>query len=142
MNSTARNVELGKSLQLQGGFGLFEMLFGLAFIGFALTLILKLGPHYVDDYGVKAALQELHTDLAGKSAAEITREDINSNLSQNFQVSLIPDEILKSVETVREGGKLLVSINYETRQPLIANIDVVMRFKHEMDLADPTSKAQ
>ena len=37
----------------------------------------------------------------------------------------------------RDGGGIIITIDYEVRENLMGNIDVVMSFKHEVDLSKP-----
>ncbi len=120
---------------VQYGFSMWEAMFYLGMLGFVLTCALKLGPHYMDDRNIAEAMRGVHESLQGKDVFEIKDSDIRSRMGKFFQVSMLPDELLKEIEVEREAGKVILRLNYETRDNFMGNVDVVLRFEHEVDLA-------
>lgn len=129
-----------KTGKQQRGFTFWELSLYLCMFGFIVTCALKLGPHYVDDMNVAKAISGVHEALAGKDIYEVTNSDIKGRVSKFFQVSMISDEILKELEVERDSGKVLLRLNYDARTSFIGNIDIVMHFEHEVDLAQPYAK--
>jgi hypothetical protein len=121
----------------QQGLTFWELAVYIGFIGFILTGVMKLGPHYIDDNSVTSAIEGVHQQLAGKDIYEVTNADIKGRLSKFFDVDMISTELLKSMEVVRDGGKVLLVLNYEVREPFMGNVDAVMNFQHEVDLSQP-----
>lgn len=123
--------------RFQRGMSMWELMLLFGIIGFVLTCAMSLGPHYMDDQSVASALKNVHKDLSSKDIYEVTNTEIKGRLSKYFQVSTIDNEIEKSLEITRDGGQVLVTMNYEVREPFMGNIDVVLRFEHQEDFAKP-----
>lgn len=125
---------------LQKGATMWQMTFYVVFFLFVITALLKLVPLYMDDHNVATAINGVREQIAGRDVYEVTNTDIRSRLSKFFQVSMLPSELLKEVDVVREGGTVLLKLDYERRVELMGNVDVVLRFSHEVDLAEPPKK--
>lgn len=123
--------------QKQQGFTFWEISFYLLVAGFVVTCALKLMSFYIDDHNIQTAIEGVHQSMAGKDIYEVTNGDIRSSMSKYFQVSMIDEGLLQQMKVERSNGKVLLRMNYEARTPFMGNIDVVMRFNHEVDLAEP-----
>lgn len=123
----------------QSGFTMWEgaLIFGVIGLGF--TFLMKLGPRYIDDHSISSTFDELHKQMQGKDMYEVSNETIKKSLGKFFEVDMIPADVQQQVEIKRENGKVLLILDYEARQPLIGNIDAVMKFTHKVDLAAPLS---
>ncbi|HQQ74427.1 MAG TPA: DUF4845 domain-containing protein [Pseudomonadales bacterium] len=128
------------SKKLQQGATFWEMSLYISAFLFVITVVLKLAPLYIDDKNIASSMDGVHAALAGKDINEVTNSDIKGRLGKFFEVSMLPDDLLKQVEVVREGGKVLLKLDYEKRQPFMGNVDIVLRFNHQVDLAEPISK--
>src|SRR3569623_1970972 len=106
---------------------------GITFLGLLLVLIIvagfgialvKIVPLYLGNFKVKSVLDSLkeERDIATMTPAENKRR-INSRRDINV-VALKKDDI----KVTRAAGKTVITINYEKRVPLFANLDVVARF--------------
>lgn len=123
--------------KVQSGMTGTQVCFLLVGIAFAVSCVMTMLPIYLDDMAVGSALKNVHKDLVGKDIYQVTNEDIKSRLNKYFQVSSVSDEPMKGYKVVRDGGRVLVTMNYEMRDNLIGNVDVVLVFKHEVDFAKP-----
>lgn len=107
---------------------------GLSFIGWLLvigaiasgvTLILKLGPHYIDYYTMKSVIEGLPSDRVH----DMSRSELKETLEKRFKVNNLRDfkvsDVVK-VERLRDGTNLL--LEYERREHLFLNVDVVLTF--------------
>lgn len=107
---------------------------GITMLGFLITLCvviffaycaMKIVPMYIEYYSVKKALASIASDA---QAADATKEKIRSNFARHMQidyVSTVKPEMLK-IESTDTGYNLIM--NYERREPLFANLDVVGKF--------------
>ena len=107
---------------------------GITMLGFLITLCLviffaycamKIVPMYIEYYSVKKALASIASDA---QAADATKEKIRSNFARHMQidyVATVKPEMLK-IESTDTGYDLIM--NYERREPLFANLDVVGKF--------------
>lgn len=122
--------------KLQQGASFWEMsLYILVFL-FVISIAIKLGPHYVEDANIGSALDGVREAVGGKNASELTNADIKSSISKFFQVSMLPSEVQKQIEIVRNNGDIFIMLDYESRVPFMANVDIVLRFHHEVNLTD------
>lgn len=128
------------SLRSERGFSFLEICMYLLMFGLLATFLLKLGPKYMDDRAVARAIDSVHEQVSKMDIYEVTNGDIRGRLSKFFQVNMIDDQILKQMEIERSTGKVLLKLDYETRNSFIGNIDIVTKFNHEVDLAAPYSK--
>lgn len=126
--------KLNLSLQQQRGMGYWGWLLIIALLGFALTCVSKMAPAYVDARYVNEGLKSLGQN---PNLENMTTGQIKKELNRFFQVNNVRGEPTKSVQVVRGAKGSVVSINYELRQPLIYNVDVVMKFNKQLDTAKP-----
>jgi len=124
----------------QRGATFWELALYICSFGFVLTCALKLAPRYMDDMNISAAIQSVHEAVAGKNVHELKGVDIRTRLSKHFQVSMLDEKILNDLKVEKDAGHVWLRLNYEARFPFMGNIDVVLRFDHEVDLASPPEK--
>ncbi|WP_444889769.1 DUF4845 domain-containing protein [Microbulbifer sp. DLAB2-AA] len=129
MNSVIR-----VSLKRQRGMSYWGWLLVIAVLGFALTCVSKMAPAYVDARYVSEALRTLgeNPELENMSTGQIKKE-----LGRFFLINNVRGEPTKALQVVRGAKSTVVSINYELRQPLIYNVDVVMKFNKQLNTAKP-----
>ena len=116
----------------QGGMTMLGFLITLSVVILFLFCGMKIVPMYIEYYSVKKALASIASDA---QAADATKEKIRSIFARHMQidyVSVIKPEMLK-IETTDAGYNLLV--DYERREALIANLDVVGKFHAEQVMA-------
>ena len=129
-----------KFSKCQQGSTMWETCLYVSVFLFVVTIALKLGPLYIDDMNIGSAIDGLHEGLAGKNISDVTNSDIKNTLSKNFQVSMIADDRLKDLEIERTGSQVLLKLNYDANNNFIGNVDIVVHFKHEVNLAEPFRK--
>jgi hypothetical protein len=129
-----------KTVKLQRGSSMWETCLYITVFLFLVTTALKLGPLYIDDINIGSAIDGMHADISGKKLDELNNTDIRNRLSKNFQVSMIKSDVLQNLEIERTGGKVLLKLNYDARNTFIGNVDVIVHFSHEVDLAEPVKK--
>lgn len=124
------------SLKRQQGMNTALLLFVLVMCGFLLTCFFKLGPAYLDNKYITDALRNLaenHPD----DLKELSKSTIQSELQKYYTINNVRGEAAQSLTVDRTKEKTLISVNYETRVPLLANIDVVMKFNNVLDSSQP-----
>ncbi len=109
----------------QTGLGALGWLIVLAIASFALTCFFKLGPVYLEYWQAKGALDDVLAEnrAAGKSKAELL-----DSLQKHLDVSRIEVFQAKDLRFEQTRNGLQIDASYEKRVPLIANIDVVVKF--------------
>lgn len=122
------------SLLRQRGMSYWGWMLIVAVFGFILTCVSKMGPAYIDAYYVDEGLR----NLAGNpNLRDMSRGDIKKELDRFFLINNVRGEPTKAVQVIRGADSVLVSVDYELRQPLIHNIDVVMKFDKQLNTAKP-----
>ena len=116
------------SLQMrsrQTGLGALGWLIVLAIASFLLTCFFKVGPIYLDYWSAKKSLDNTINGNAGKPKGELLKA-IDKQLEVDG-INVIKTKDFKFNQT-RDGLELNAS--YEQRVPLIANVDVVVKFEN------------
>jgi hypothetical protein len=114
---------------------------GLTLIGFIIVLAfalcisfvgMKIGPIYVDNFSVISAMN----DVAEESgAARKSPYDIRLKFFTLMNLNAIDHVKERNVNLVRSTGVRL-HVKYEVREPIMGNLDVVVRFDHTVLLSD------
>jgi hypothetical protein len=107
----------------QHGLSAMGFVFVLLVLAFAITVSLKLAPHYIDFYTMKSVLDGLSADdvRSNSKLADTLKKRFKINNLRGFEIS----DII-TVDRSREGTALL--LNYERREHLFYNVDVVITF--------------
>lgn len=119
----------------QKGFSFLGWLLILTLVAFTASTAFKLIPHYLDYMSMKKIISSVETD----KALEITTvSDFYSHVSKGMQVNSIRDlDLEKALSVTVENNQFLAHLKYEKREPLIQNIDLVVKFDHEFSVAKP-----
>ena len=114
---------------------------GMTFIGFVIVLAvailfiycgMKVVPMYTEFYSVKKALASLSQEPGSATMSkEKIRELIFKRLYMSYATNVKQDAL--KIENTDSGYNLIV--DYERREQLIANLDVVGKFHAEQALA-------
>ncbi|MBB5209993.1 DUF4845 domain-containing protein [Microbulbifer hydrolyticus] len=123
-----------RSLAAQRGMSYWGWLFVIAVFGFGLTVVSKMGPAYIDAHFVEEGLLTLSKQ---GGVRDMSNTEIKRELDRFFTINNVRGEPVQSVKIIRGADSTLVSINYELRQPLFHNVDVVMKFDKQLNTAKP-----
>ncbi|TLM77611.1 DUF4845 domain-containing protein [Microbulbifer harenosus] len=124
----------GRLLRAQRGMSYWGWLLVIAVFGFGLTVVSKLGPAYIDAHFVE---EGLHSLSQNSGIREMSNTEIKRELDRYFTINNVRGEPTQAVKIIRGADSTLVSINYELRQPLFHNVDVVMKFDKQLNTAKP-----
>ena len=107
----------------------------LAVLAFAASTAAKVVPHYLDYMSMKKIIEAAGTD----TTAEIhTTRDFYEYVARGMQVNNIRDlDLNKALSVTTENNRFLAHLKYENREPLIQNIDLVVKFDHEFSVGKP-----
>lgn len=109
----------------QAGLGMLGWLIVLAIASFALTCFFKIGPVYLDYWNTKQALDVV---LQGGQTANLSKTELERAIGKQLDVSMIKTVSVKDIRISDVKGGREVDASYEQRVPLVANIDVVVKF--------------
>jgi hypothetical protein len=115
----------------QRGITLLGFIILLAVVGVFLYVGMKVVPMYMEFYSVKRSLSDMakESDIAQADPATI-RDRFNRRMNVSYVENIQPENI----KFARNERGLTVIVEYEVRRPLIANLDVVGRFKAEQEM--------
>lgn len=115
----------------QRGMTLIGFIITLAVVGVFVYMGMKTIPMYSEFYAVKQALNDLATDpgVTDKDPAKI--KDL---FFRRLYISYADNVKPENVKVVRKDAGYVMTVEYEVRKPLIANLDVVGKFKADKEL--------
>jgi hypothetical protein len=115
----------------QKGMTAIGWLLVLGLIAFFTLVTLRLVPAYMEFGKVTSVLESLKNEpgITGKTRSEIIRM-----VSKRFDVNDVYNVDPKLVEVKKDRGVLKVSINYERREHLVGNVDVVATFDKQVEV--------
>ncbi|MEM7080410.1 MAG: DUF4845 domain-containing protein [Pseudomonadota bacterium] len=109
----------------QRGMGMWGWLMTIALIASSLTVVLRLGPHYIDFQMVEGVLDRLDPIEVHK---RMSKSDITEHFQKQFRVENFRYPVKDLLKINRDRDQTELNINYEIREPLVYNIDVVLVF--------------
>lgn len=119
------------AMNRQGGASALVILVMVLFFGSLLSLIIKVGPAYLDDLTIQEALESLDgTEGLSQMGPAQVRTLINKRLSVNN----IRGFDAKDISVDKDGGLILINVDYEIRNNLIRNLDTVVHFQHSYEM--------
>ncbi|NUO76893.1 MAG: DUF4845 domain-containing protein [Lysobacter sp.] len=115
----------------QSGMTLLGFIIVLAVVGVFVYMGMKLIPMYTEYYGVKRALTGI---AAEPGISDNDPAKIKKLFFRRLYVSYADNVKDEHVKIQRKDSGYEISVNYEVRRPLIANLDVVGHFEAKQDL--------
>tara|TARA_R110002073_G_scaffold152030_2_gene306364 strand:- start:10 stop:387 length:378 start_codon:yes stop_codon:yes gene_type:complete len=113
------------ALKQQAGVSKFGMLMVFLLVVMFLTFGLKVVPLYVDNNLVTGICEEL---VENGEAVNMTITDIRQRVSTTLRINNITDFDLSAITMRKENNQAIITIAYERRVELVANLDVVAKF--------------
>lgn len=124
-----------KLARSQKGMSILGWLMVLAFVAFFASAAFKVMPHYFDYMSMEKIITAAGTD---KTQPVTTVGDFYNHVDSGMQVNSIRDMKLEDVLKVKiENNEFHAHLKYEKREPLIENIDLVVRFDKEFRVRMP-----
>jgi hypothetical protein len=126
-----------KTLKQQRGLGMLQWALVIAIVGFFLLFAFKVVPLYAENRYVESALRSLVS--GGDKVEEMSDAEITKKLNNFYMINNVRSEgPTKNIKIEREAEKAVVTVDYETRVPLMYNIDLVLSFKNHLDSTNPS----
>ena len=119
----------GNNLSRQQGISSAGVLLIAVFLGLFFTVGLKVGPLYVDHNLITGLCQGL---IDNGEANSMTVTEVRDRLSSTLRINNVPDLDLNSIRLRKENGEAIITVAYEKRVPLIANLDIVATFDESL----------
>jgi len=116
----------------QRGLTVFGWLMLIIIIGGSTTIGIRLVPHYMDFNNAVSLLEGMSREpgMINKRTVDMTamfRKRLKLNNIYNF-------DLKERLKIKRGPDKVTIDLEYEVREPIVANIYVLMIFKHHVQL--------
>jgi Tfp pilus assembly protein PilE len=114
----------------QRGLTLIGWLLVIVVIGTAATLAVRLIPHYIEHRTLVSIVHALPSD----GVHRMPMPELQDALERRFTVNSIYDKRVRDVITVerrRDGTDVVLA--YEVREPLVANVDLIITFNRTFE---------
>lgn len=115
----------------QQGASTIGILIGVLFFASLLTLLIKLGPAYLDDYTIKGALEGLDGE---EGLSQMTPADVRRLVTKRLSVNNVDSFNAKDINIEKDGDLVIISLDYEVRTHVVSNVDAVISFSHFYEL--------
>jgi hypothetical protein len=114
-----------RTIRQQHGLTAIATLLILILVAFGVFLLFKMVPVYLEYFNVSSSVSSLKEvdDLGQKSPADV-RELLKRRLEINDVRRVKPDHI----KITRSGSATTVAVNYEAREHLLGNLDLIFTF--------------
>ncbi len=109
----------------QSGMTYMGMLFLLIIIAMFAVVLVKVVPLYLGNFKVQSILKSLAEE---KETAGSTPGEIEKRILARLSIDDVDNVTKEHIKISRESGKLVITVNYESRVPLFLNLDVVAKF--------------
>lgn len=112
----------------QGGASALSVLAGMIALVAIITLLLRLGPHYIDWQTMKT----IFSDLPVSQVNTMSKKEIQDSLKKRFRVNNLRAFDLKEIIIIdRQKTGTTISVEYERRENIVANLDAVLTFSEQ-----------
>lgn len=119
----------------QKGLSMLSWIMMLALVAFIASTAFKMMPHYFDYMSMDKIISAVESD---KSMEIRTVRDFYSHVRKGMDVNGIRDlDLEEALKVVIENNEFKVHLDYEKREPLIRNLDLVANFDKEYRLRMP-----
>ena len=122
--------QLRNNPKRQQGLTLISWIFVLALIGFLVLIALRMFPIYTNHFSIQGSLSSLAEE---RDLYELRKEQVLTLLERRMHVNRVqgfkPEHLTLEL---KDNGNKVIRIEYEDRRPMMANVDVVVKFSDEI----------
>lgn len=113
------------NMKQQAGLSLLSVLFGILMIGLVVLLLFKIGPLYLEHYGVVSSLKSLEKEagIRQKSNTELI-----TLLQKRLDINDVRRVSSKDITIKKQERQTTVRVAYEVQVPLVSNVDLLVTF--------------
>ena len=124
MKKTAVN-----DLSRQRGISSAGVLLIAVLLGLFFTVGLKVGPLYVDHNLITGLCQDL---IDNGEANGMTVTEVRDRITSTLRINNVTDFDLNSIRMRKENSEAIITVAYEKRVPLIANLYILATFDESL----------
>lgn len=120
----------------QQGMGFFGFIFTVFVLVFFAFIAWQIAPIYFDNKKVQSVLDSIpsHNLVTEKDTIPDATNNVRNYMAKIFRVDNVTDVPLENIKLTREGNKIEVSVAYEVRRTIIANVDVIVSFDDKVQV--------
>ena len=115
-------------MKKQQGLTMISLIVVIVFLLFQAVIAMNVLPVYITDSSVKNIMENLPSD---PKAQGLTPNNLKTLVAKRLNINSIYDVSAKDITVKRSRAVNIVTIEYEPRGKLIANLDYIVSFKHE-----------
>ncbi len=112
------------------GLSIFTWLVILAIGGLLVMATIRLVPVYLEYSSVRTVINNVIND---SNTAMLSEHQIRDTIAKRFQVNRVENIAAKDVKIRKDGVRLRIGVDYEVREPLVANVGLVVTFKRDFE---------
>ncbi|MGD8526306.1 MAG: DUF4845 domain-containing protein [Thioalkalispiraceae bacterium] len=120
-----------KQVGKQKGMTAIGWVFVFALIAIVTLVTLKLLPIYLDGFSVKSSLASLENE---HNIGKMSPLKIKSMLLKRLDINMVTDVTKDDIYIDRSNGAMTIEVDYEVREKLIGNLDVVVMFNTSIEV--------
>jgi len=117
------------NLSRQRGISSAGVLLIAVLLGLFFTVGFKVVTLYVDHNLITGLCQDL---IDNGEANSMTVTEVRDRISSTLRINDVTDFDLNSIRLRKENGEAIITVAYEKRVPLIANLDIVATFDESL----------
>lgn len=103
----------------------------LGLIGLATIVVIRLLPLYYENFQIRTVLENMQND---PEFSPTSKHIIWNSLAKRLNVNGVRSIRKEHLKLIKSKNKLTIVLDYETRLPFIANLDVVGKFTESIEL--------
>ncbi|MCS5711084.1 DUF4845 domain-containing protein [Candidatus Berkiella aquae] len=111
------------------GISILGMLITIVIICFGVMLLIDVVPPYMQHSAIQEALKDIAKDA---NASQMSKAKLRDKLERRLQVESINYVHGDNLEVEKKEGKTYLSLKYERRIPVVANVDFVFKFNDQV----------
>jgi len=111
-------------MKRQAGVSLIGMLIVASFAAFLLLLGFRSVPAYSEYFAIKKILNA----VAGEASNDTTVAQLRKSFEKRAYIDYVESVGPADLVVTKEGGKVVLSVEYERRVPVVANISLLFAF--------------
>ncbi len=121
-----------KSIHHQRGMTPIGWILVFLLIAFFALIALKLTPIYLESFSVGSVISDLK-DEPGIGA--MTSREISALIAKRFDVNNVTSVGVDDIYVEKFGGSMTISAEYEVREPMLGNVDIVVSFNKSVEVS-------
>jgi hypothetical protein len=112
-------------MKQQAGLSLLPVFFGILITGLVVLLIFKIGPLYLEHYGVISSLKSLEKEIG---ISQKSNTELMTLLKKRLDINDVRRVTYKDITIKKQSQQTTVRVAYEVQVPLVSNVDLLITF--------------